>query len=99
MHIAWNKMQNIDESQGANNTIQSAKDEDLLPPKCNFCTLGEIALLRIVKKNPFATQKEIAEQIGKSERTIKTITVTLQKKDILRRANGKRNGYWEIMNE
>lgn len=33
-----------------------------------------------MKKNPFATQKEIAEQIGKSERTIKTITVTLQKK-------------------
>ena len=98
MHIEWNKMQNIDESQGANATIQSAKAEDTLPPKCKNCTLEEIALLSIVKKNPFATQKEIAEQIGKSERTIKTITVTLQKKDILRRANGKRNGYWEIIN-
>jgi len=33
-----------------------------------------------VQKNPIVTQKEIAMEIGKSERTIKTITVNLQKK-------------------
>ena len=32
-------------------------------------------------------------EIGKSERTVKTITIALQEKNILRRVNGKRNGY------
>lgn len=59
--------------------------------------MEEVALLRIVQKNPSATQKEIALEIGKSERTVKSITVALQKKNILHRVNGKRNGYWEFV--
>ncbi len=47
--------------------------------------------------NPSATQKEIAAAIGKSERTVKTITVALQEKQIVKRVNGKRNGYWEFV--
>ena len=53
-------------------------------------------MLRIVQKNRYATQKEIAAEIGKSERTVKSITIVLQDKQILKRVNGKRNGYWEI---
>ena len=89
MHIDW---------ENTNDEVppQSAKSDEELPPKCKNCTLGEIALLRIVQKNPYATQKEIAAEIGKSERTIKAITVALQKKNILQRINGKRNGYWVI---
>ena len=60
---------------------------------------GRVALLRIVQKNPSATQKEIAAEIGKSERTVKSITIALQEKNILRRVNGKRNGYWEIVED
>ena len=67
--------------------------------KCKNCTLEEMALLRIVQNNPFVTQKEMAAQMGKSERTVKTITVHLQEKGVLRRANGKRNGYWEIITD
>ncbi len=92
MHVEWNKMQGLTE-------FQSAKTEEILLSKCKNCTLEEIALLRIVQNNPFATQKEIAVQMGKSERTVKTITVHLQEKGVLRRANGKRNGYWEIITE
>jgi DNA-binding Lrp family transcriptional regulator len=61
--------------------------------------LEEVALLRIVQKNPFATQKEIATEIGKSERTVKSITIALQEKNILHRVNGKRNGYLEIVED
>ena len=43
--------------------------------------------------------REIALEIGKSERTVKTITIALQEKNILRRVNGKRNGYWEIVED
>ena len=38
-------------------------------------------------------------EIGKSERTVKTITIALQEKNILRRVNGKRNGYWEFVED
>jgi len=70
---------------------------DELPPKCKICTLEEVAVLRIMHGNPSATQKEIAIAIGKSERTVKTITVALQEKLIVKRVNGKRNGYWEFI--
>ena len=54
-------------------------------------------MLRIMHENPSVTQKEIAIAIGKSERTVKTITVALQEKKIVKRVNGKRNGYWEFV--
>jgi len=99
MHVDWNKVENETISQSANHEVQSAKAGEELPPKCKNCTLEEVALLRIVQKNPSATQKEIALEIGKSERTVKTITIALQEKNILRRVNGKRNGYWEFVED
>ena len=80
--------------------IQSAtKPLDTLP-KCNICTLDctleEIAVLSYLRERPKATQKEIAAHIGKSERTVKTITVHLVEKGIIERRNGKRVGFWEI---
>lgn len=53
----------------------------------------------IGQKKPSATQKEIAAKIGKSERTVKSITIALQEKNIIQRVNGKRNGYWSIADE
>ena len=82
----------------AQSAIQSANHSTELPSKCKNCTLEEVTVLRIVQQNPAATQKEIAALIGKSERTIKTITVNLTQKGILVRRNGKRNGFWEILN-
>ena len=81
------------------NVVKSAKTGDGLPPKCNLCTLEEVAVLRIVQKNPSATQKQIAAEIRKSERTVKSITIALQEKYILQRINGKRNGYWSFIED
>ena len=61
--------------------------------------MEELAVLRIVQKKPSVTQKEIAAEIGKSERTVKSITVALQEKNIIQRINGKRNGYWSIIED
>lgn len=91
LHIDWNKHAE-EKSQ-----IQSANSALKTLPKCKNCTLEEIAVLRVVNENPNATQKEIASAIGKSERTVKTITINLQEKGILKRAGGKRNGKWEIV--
>ena len=108
MHLDWKPEA---EAQSANDDSQSAKSEflstnsalrndnsaQILPPKCKNCTLEEIAVLRVIQQNPSATQKFIASEIGKSERTVKSITARLAEQDILRRVNGKRNGYWEIV--
>ena len=96
MHIDWGKVDGNNSPQSANHEVKSAKISEELPPKCNLCTLEEVAVLRIVQKNRYATQKEIAAEIGKSERTVKSITIALQDKQILKRVNGKRNGYWEV---
>ena len=66
-------------------------------PKCNNCTLEELAILRELQRNPSVTQKELAKIIGKSERTIKTRTVKMQEKGFIKRENGKRNGRWEVL--
>ena len=98
MHVDWGKVEGS-AVQSAKSELQSAIISEELPLKCKNCTLEEAAVLRIVQKNPTVTQKEIAAEIGKSERTVKTITVNLQEKGILQRVNGKRNGRWEITDE
>ena len=98
MHVDWGKVEGS-AVQSAKSELQSAITSEELPLKCKNCTLEEAAVLRIVQKNPTVTQKEIAAEIGKSERTVKTITVNLQEKGILQRVNGKRNGRWEITDE
>lgn len=60
-------------------------------------TVDELELLKIIKKEPTATQKRIAELSGKSERTIKRRTVQLQEKGYICRENGKRNGKWTVL--
>lgn len=79
---------------------QSAADT---APKCNDCTLNctldELAVLQQMKKDPKITQKVLAEVIGKSERTVKTITVSLQEKGYVRRTGGKQRGSWIIVEE
>ena len=96
MYVDWGKVDGETALQSAKQDVKSAKTGEELPPKCKNCTLEEVAVLRIVQKNRYATQKEIAAEIGKSERTVKSITIVLQDKQILKRVNGKRNGYWEI---
>ena len=81
---------------------QSAKQTETENPKCKNCTLDctleEMAVLKYLQEKPNATQKEIAQHIGKSERTVKTMTVNLSERGIIERKNGRRNGFWEIKN-
>ena len=55
-------------------------------------SLEELAIINVLKNNPTATQKRIAEETGKSERIIKRRTVEMQVKGLISRENGKRNG-------
>ena len=93
------KSSKVLEIQSAKHTFQSANIELVLPSKCKNCTLEEVAVLQCILKQPNITQREMAAIIGKSERTVKSITVRLVEQGIISRKNGKRNGYWEIINE
>ena len=82
----------------AENKSQSAKSE---PPKCQIdtlkCALEELAVLDLIKKNPSVKQTELAEQTGKSVRSIKRIIDSLKEKQYIRRVDGKRYGRWEVL--
>ena len=99
LHIDWKEGETNDDVKSAKGAVQSANFALNLSVKCKFCTLEEIAVLRVVQTNPTATQKQMAATIGKSERTVKSITVSLQEKGILRRVGGKRDGRWEITDD
>jgi len=77
--------------------FQSATEK----PKCKTCTLNvtlvELAVLNAIAQKPNITQKELAGIVGKSERSVKSITVNLQSKGYLLRENGKRYGSWKVL--
>ena len=92
---------------GENNPLKNRDmhiSGSLSSPKCNErnenctldCTLDETTVLNLLKSDGKLTQKKIAESIKKSERTVKTITASLEKKGLITRANGKRFGYWKV---
>lgn len=60
-------------------------------------SLEEQAILNIIKNNPTIKQEDIALQINKSIRTIKNYMSEMQKKGIIERINGKRDGEWLVL--
>jgi fido (protein-threonine AMPylation protein)/predicted transcriptional regulator len=60
------------------------------------CTLIEQAIIDFIANNPQATQKQIADAVNKSERTIKTIMQGLQEKGLIKRTGSKKTGQWEV---
>ena len=70
-------------------------------PKPQFdtleCTLEELAILKLLYKNPSIKQKELVAETGKSLNTVKRIMESLQKKDYIRRVDGKRYEKWKVL--
>lgn len=91
-HELKNRYMHIDFNEQS--AVQSARETD---SKCNNCTLEEMAIIQEIKKNPGITQKQLANLIGKSERTVKTRTIEMQEKGLICRENGKRNGRWKVL--
>lgn len=97
LHIDWKEEQTQSANSVTQSAIQSANSARMLPSKCKNCTLDEVVVLRLIQVNPRMTQKQLAVEIRKSERTAKTITTHLVEMGVLRRDNGKRDGYWTIL--
>ena len=73
--------------------VENENEEEL---KSNSCTLEEQAIINIIKKNPSSTQEEIANEINKSLRTVKTYMTGMQEKGLIERINSKKNGNWIV---
>ena len=80
------------------NDSQSANTK---APKAQFdtldCSLEELAILELIKKNPTVKQQELADATGKSLSTVKRLMKSLQDKNYIRRESGKRYGKWEVL--
>ncbi len=92
---------------GENNPLKNRDlhiSGSLSAPKCQIkaedvtlnVTLDEMQVLTLLKKDGKVTQKKLGELIGKSERTVKRITASLEEKKYIERVNGKRFGYWKV---
>ncbi|MBO7614195.1 MAG: Fic family protein [Bacilli bacterium] len=57
----------------------------------------EARLIKLMKENPKIKVDELANTIGISPRTIKSVIAILIKENKIKRINGKRFGYWEIL--
>ena len=57
----------------------------------------EMRVIELMKVNPKISIDELANKIGTSPRTIKSITSALVKNNKIKRINGKRYGYWEVL--
>ena len=58
----------------------------------------EIKILELINSNPNITQKELAQKVNLTEKTIKRNTNKLKEKGILERVGADKNGYWKIRN-
>ncbi|MCC2240576.1 winged helix-turn-helix domain-containing protein [Fusicatenibacter sp. CLA-AA-H213] len=65
--------------------------------RCSYVSRKELAVLKLIYKNPPIKQKELVAETGKSLSTVKRIVESLQKKDYIRRVDGKRYGKWEVL--
>ena len=57
----------------------------------------ESRVIELMRINPKISIDELASKIGVSSRTIKSITAALIKENRIKRINGKRYGYWEVI--
>lgn len=60
-------------------------------------TTKETRVLNLIKKNPKINVDDLSKELSVSPRTIKNILSILKNKKAIKRVNGNRYGYWEIL--
>ena len=75
------------------------KNRDLrinIDKKIEESTSKETRIIELMKDNPKISVNELANMIGVSPRTIKSVIAILVKEEKIKRMNGKRYGYWAV---
>lgn len=82
----------------SDNIVQSAIGNNSKGKICTLnCPLDELAIFQLIMETLVLPQKEMADRIGKSERTVKNKIASLKEKGYIQRLNGKRSGKWEVL--
>lgn len=83
-----------------NNEHNKLKNRDMrisVDSNGNETNSRETRILELIKANPRISIDELASRIGVSPRTIDSVMALLSKENKIKRINGKRFGYWEIL--
>ena len=81
------------QKQKENGTLDGTLNDTLKISK------DERAILERIQGEPGITQMQLAEELGKSLRTVKREMAGLKEKGYIQRIHGKRNGKWQILLE
>lgn len=82
---------------GEHNALRNRDLRISIDSKDNKATPREMRVIELIKVNPKISIDELANRIGVSPRTIDSVIALLTKESKIKRINGKRYGYWEIL--
>lgn len=105
MHLDYGNRIAEDQLQSASFKVpkcQGKKDNGTLDGILNDTlkiSKDERAILERLQGDPGITQMQLAEELGKSLRTVKREMAGLKEKGYIQRIHGKRNGKWQILLE
>lgn len=79
-----------------NNKLEN-RDLHIHAPQIKVEGSREGRLLRLIRDNPKITIEELTFDLGVSERTVKNVLKSLEEEGYVKRVNGKKLGYWEVI--
>ena len=77
--------------------VDSDKLHDKLHDKFPELSAKSIDVLEAIKNNPRYNANEIGEQIGLSERQVKTYITKLKQLGLIVRVGSNKTGYWRVL--
>ena len=81
------------------NGVIDPKERDTNDTKVEPNDTNEEAILRILRSNPKATQKDVVEMLGVSLATVKRLMNSLQKAGKIKRKGSNRSGSWVVIDQ
>lgn len=93
-YLMDNNLDNFSKEEELQNGIKNLEKAkcNFYELKCKNYTLEEQSIINILKRNSSITQKNIANEINKSLRTVKTYMIEMQKKGLIEGKNSKKKG-------
>lgn len=82
---------------GENNELKNRNLRINIDKQADKPLTRELHIVELIKVNPKIKVDEIAEKIGVSLRTVKSVLAMLVNDNKIKRVNGKRFGYWEVV--
>ena len=82
---------------GENNKLKNRYIRIDIDKQSDIPLSRELRIIELIKNDPHISVDELAKRIGVSPRTIDNVLASLTKENKIKRINGKRYGYWEVI--